>query len=154
MDLAEKQRKIAEINRKISNYKKLIVQAEENIDDLNKKLNEVSELRNKLVKLKKYIEAACDDSSIVLNGLKSMVLKTQAVIKDVFFAPFVDTITGNKFANAIIGVNSSINKTTRQINNLNDEIHTEKSNIEKYNHKIKALIKQKSNIESIQICEV
>ena len=51
-------------------------------------------------------------------------------------------------------MNSSINKTTRQINNLNDEIHTEKSNVEKYNHKIKALIKQKNNIESIQICEV
>lgn len=154
MDLAEKQRKIAEINRKIFNYKKLIVQAEENIDDLNKKLNEVSELRNKLVKLKKCIEAAYDDSSTVLNGLKSMVLKTHAVIKGAFFAPFVDTIAGNKFANAIIGVNSSINKTTRQINNLNDEIYTEKSNVEKYNHKIKALIKQKNSIESIQICEV
>ncbi len=154
MDLAEKQRKIAEINRKISNYKKLKVQAEENIDDLNKKLNEVSELRNELIKLKKYIEAACNDSSTVLNGLKSMALKTHAVLKGTFFAPFVDTITGNKFANAITGVNSSINKTTSQINKLNDEIHIEKSNIENYNYKIRSLTKQKNSIENIQICEV
>lgn len=149
MDLAEKQRKIAEINRKISNYKKLKVQAEEKIDDLNKKIKELNSTLDKFNNVKTSINVAHDDGMNILKGLKSSVSRPSAVLKDTFFSTYRDAIDGTKYKNALNGVLSSIRKTSKKIDDFNEAINNQNKKIDNYNYQIKILINQKRTIESM-----
>lgn len=113
MTKEEANNKISLIESRISNY-------EDNIRDINSKINKLNELLSKVGIAKNNLDDFKDDQIVILNKLMNVNRKSKML--DGYHDDISDIITGVRYTNAIEGFDSIQSFLSQKIEELENQI--------------------------------
>lgn len=135
---------ISECDNQISGNQQTIVNCQGVIQDAQNKINELNQIKNKVINLEDTVKNTASRAYGEISGISDVWGLVRTVINNSFFSNVLDVLKGNEYSAAIQGLEQSADRIDEEIGKLNNQIQQSRNTIDNCQNNIAQLESSKT----------